>query len=214
MSTSSKPGNSLSHSDRPPCSITSPCSSNQVAHWRSPDPRVLASQCCCTRWPAWLFQPAGEVLLDGVPIRALDQSSRHRIGLILQSHGLASGLTAEENVALPLQVRGLDADEIAARCADMLDGVDLSPVATRLVDDLSGGQRQRVGVARALAGRPDVVLADEPTAELDPSSRERVLSLVLRPALPRSVVIASNDPEILEECTQVVHLRDGQIGAP
>jgi putative ABC transport system ATP-binding protein len=163
---------------------------------------------------AGLVPPTGgEVLLDGSPLRADDHATRARMGLILQTHGLASGLTAEENVALPLQVRGLSPDDIAARCAEMLEGVDLSPVATRLVDDLSGGQRQRVGVARALAGRPDVMLADEPTAELDPVSRERVLGLVLRPTVPRLVVIASNDPEIMAECAQVVHLLDGRISA-
>jgi len=163
---------------------------------------------------AGLVTPSsGAVLLDGSPVQAGDQSVRARIGLILQTHGLASGLTAEENVALPLQVRGLHPDDIADRCAEMLEGVDLSPVAARLVDDLSGGQRQRVGVARALAGRPDVMLADEPTAELDPVSRERVLGLVLRPSVPRLVVIASNDPEIIEECARVVHLLDGRISA-
>jgi putative ABC transport system ATP-binding protein len=156
---------------------------------------------------------SGRVLLDGAPMGTNDSSGRASFGLILQTHGLASGLTAEENVALPLQVRGLARDEIAARCAEELDGVDLLGVANRLVDDLSGGQRQRVGVARALAGHPDVVLADEPTAELDPVSRERVLSVVLGASLPRIVVIASNDPEIVEACAQTLHLRDGRVDA-
>jgi putative ABC transport system ATP-binding protein len=154
---------------------------------------------------------SGQVALDGTPVTAHDDSVRARIGLILQTHGLASGLTAEENVALPLQVRGLGREEIADRCREVLEGVDLLGQAHRLVDDLSGGQRQRVGVARALAGHPDVVLADEPTAELDPVSRELVLSMVFQASSPRIVLIASNDPEIVAACPEMLHLRDGRF---
>jgi ABC-type lipoprotein export system ATPase subunit len=78
------------------------------------------------------------------------------------------------------------------------------------VDELSGGQRQRVGVARALAGRLDVVLADEPTAELDPMNRALVLSLLLNPSACRIVLVAANDPELAEACDQVLRLRDGR----
>jgi ABC-type lipoprotein export system ATPase subunit len=157
---------------------------------------------------------SGRVLLDGQPVQSAGTSGAERVGLVLQTHGLASGLTAEENVALPLQVRGLERDDIAARCADALAAVGLSDVATRLVDTLSGGQRQRVGVARALAGQPDLMLADEPTAELDPVSRELVLTALFQPASPRIVVIASNDPEIVAACPQVIHLLDGRAVAP
>jgi putative ABC transport system ATP-binding protein len=133
------------------------------------------------------------------------------IGVVLQSHGLASGLTAEENVALPLQARGLDPDETARRCREALAAVDLDGAARRVVDGLSGGQRQRVGVARALATEPDVLVADEPTAELDPANRSRVLSLMLDGPPERIVLVASNDPEVAAACHQVLHLRDGRI---
>jgi putative ABC transport system ATP-binding protein len=148
----------------------------------------------------------GRVLLNGAPL-----GGASRFGLILQNHGLASGLTAEENIALPLQARGLDKDDIAARCVEALQAVDLGGAGRRLVDELSGGQRQRVGVARALAGRPDVMLADEPTTELDPANRALVLSLLLDRSAQRIVLIAANDPEITESCDQVVRLRDGRI---
>lgn len=151
----------------------------------------------------------GRVLLNGEPVGAAGVEVGHQVGLVLQSHGLATGLTAEENVALPLQAHGLAADEIEQRCIDALAAVGLSEVATRLVDNLSGGQRQRVGVARALAGQPGLMLADEPTAELDPVSRELVLSALLQPSTPRVVVIASNDPEIVHACAQEVHLVEG-----
>jgi putative ABC transport system ATP-binding protein len=148
----------------------------------------------------------GRVVLNGAP---LDGSSR--FGLILQNHGLASGLTAEENIALPLQARGLDKDDIAARCVEALQAVDLGGAGRRLVDELSGGQRQRVGVARALAGRPAVLLADEPTTELDPANRALVLALLLNRSAQRIVLIAANDPEVTESCDQVVRLRDGRV---
>jgi putative ABC transport system ATP-binding protein len=155
----------------------------------------------------------GAVLLDGLPLERDDPMTRDRFGLILQSQGLASGLTAMENVALPLQSRGLGRAGVADRALGALMAVDLVDVADRPVDDLSGGQRQRVGVARALAGSPEIFLADEPTAELDPANRARVLSLLLEPPAGRIVVIASNDPEVFGACTHVLHLRDGQVEA-
>ena len=120
-------------------------------------------------------------------------------------------MTAEENVALPLQQRGLPPAEVAARAGDSLAAVGLDQMGDRLAADLSGGQRQRVGVARALAGSPAIVIADEPTAELDPDNRARVLSLLLRPPSPRIVVLASNDPEVADACGRVLHLRDGRL---
>jgi putative ABC transport system ATP-binding protein len=154
---------------------------------------------------------SGRVLLDGDPLDRGDGVARSRFGVILQAQGLASGLTAEENVALPLQARGLDRKEVAARSRDALEAVGLDGAADRLVDGLSGGQRQRVGVARALAGSPEILVADEPTAELDPSNRSRILSLLLDPSAGRIVIIASNDPEVCSACSHVVHLRDGRV---
>jgi putative ABC transport system ATP-binding protein len=160
---------------------------------------------------AGLIAPTrGEVLLDGMAL-AVGDDGGCVIGVVLQSHGLASGLTAEENVALPLQARGLHPDETARRCREALATVDLDGAARRVVDDLSGGQRQRVGVARALAMEPDILVADEPTAELDPANRSRVLSLLLDGPPGRIVLVASNDPEVAGACDEVVHLRDGRI---
>jgi putative ABC transport system ATP-binding protein len=160
---------------------------------------------------AGLLAPTrGEVLLDG-GLPTVGDHGGSVVGVVLQSHGLASGLTAEENVALPLQARGLHPDETARRCREALAAVDLDEAARRVVDDLSGGQRQRVGVARALAMEPDILVADEPTAELDPANRSRVLSLLLDGPTGRIVLVASNDPEVAAACHEVVHLRDGRI---
>jgi len=161
-----------------------------------------------------LVPTRGRVFFEGGPAADDKVGTTHRIGVVLQTHGLAPGLSAAENVALPLQARGLRRGDIATRCQDALAAMDLLGAANRLVDDLSGGQRQRVGVARALAGRPDVVVADEPTAELDPSNRARVLAALLDPSLGRVVLIASNDPEVADACAHALRLRDGRIVAP
>lgn len=134
-------------------------------------------------------------------------------GLVLQVHGLVDGLSPEENVALPLQARGFCRAEVARRVGQSLRDVDLAKHSTRPVEELSGGERQRVGIARALALEPLVLVADEPTAELDSGNRERVLRLLTARALGGSiVVIASDDPEVLSVCGRVVVLDRGRIG--
>ncbi len=141
--------------------------------------------------------------------------TRATTGLILQTHGLVAGLTAEENVALPLQCRGVVRADAVRRTAQALADVDLSRHAARLVDELSGGERQRVGIARALASDPAILIADEPTAELDPGNRARVLTLLM--ALvhrARVVIVASDDPEVVGSCERAVLLEAGRIVEP
>jgi putative ABC transport system ATP-binding protein len=118
------------------------------------------------------------------------------------------------SVALPLSERDLTRSEMQTWTAEALEAVGLENAASLLVDDLSGGQRQRVGIARASAGRPDVILADEPTSELDLVNRSKVLTHLLRAASASIVVIASNDPEVVEACSEVIHLYDGHIQPP
>ena len=133
-------------------------------------------------------------------------------GLVLQIHGLVEGLSAEENVALPLQARGIERSEVARRVAQALRDVDLEKHAARPVEELSGGERQRVGIARALAIDPLVMVADEPTAELDSGNRERVLRLLMARANDGAiVVIASDDPEVLGVCGRVVVIDRGRL---
>lgn len=133
-------------------------------------------------------------------------------GLVLQVHGLVEGLSAEENVALPLQARRVDRAEVATRVGRSLHDVGLEKHAARPVEELSGGERQRVGIARALALEPLVLVADEPTAELDSGNRERVLRLLTERAQAGSiVVIASDDPEVLGACDRVVVLDRGKL---
>jgi ABC-type lipoprotein export system ATPase subunit len=173
----------------------------------------------CTVLAGGLRADEGGIVLDGRP---LAEAEPGRIGLVLQSHGLVDGLTVAENVTLPLQARGLPPPEITRRAGAALSDVRLDDESDRLVEELSGGERQRVGVARALAGDPELLVADEPTAELDPENRRRIVRLLLAPRLPpRILVVASDDPEVVEEFPRVVELkggsatiRPGQAGSP
>lgn len=149
----------------------------------------------------------GRVRLHGQP---LGRSTP--VGLVLQGHGLVAGLSAGENVALPLQERGLDPAAVAEQAGDALAAVGLAGRLQRLVEDLSGGERQRVGVARAIAGDPDLVVADEPTSELDPDNRARVLDLLLGgPGARRVVVVASDDPEVIGRVGRAIRLDRGRV---
>ena len=160
-----------------------------------------------------LLKPSdGRVTLDEVPVQAGDQAMRLRISMILQGYGLASALTARENVAITLQARRMARDQVRRRTESALVDVGLADVADHLIEDMSGGQQQRVAVARALVARPDVVLADEPTAELDAENRERIVDLLVR--LGHSgviVVIASHDPEVVGRCDDVLELDGGRV---
>jgi putative ABC transport system ATP-binding protein len=152
----------------------------------------------------------GQVLLDGEPL-AQSGDLRRRIGVVLQNHGLVSVLTAAENVAIVLQARGVDRAEVTQRTAEVLSALGLSDHSDRLVRDLSGGQRQRVGVARALVGAPEVLLADEPTSELDVERRAQVLTL-LREHAERGniVVVASHDQIVADSANRTLALVDGR----
>lgn len=152
----------------------------------------------------------GRVLVDGQPI-GTDEKSRQRFGVVLQNHGLVSVLTAAENVALPLQATGVPTLEVARLAQAGLEAVGLHAAADALVQDLSGGQQQRVAVARALAGSPDAVLADEPTSELVAEQRKAIVELLLRQSVGgRILVLASHDPEVVGVCDRQVWLVDGR----
>jgi putative ABC transport system ATP-binding protein len=137
-----------------------------------------------------------------------------RLAFVPQSLGLAPGLTAVENVALPMQARAvrIPAAEIERRSVAALGSVGLGGTEDRIVTDLSGGQRQRVAVARVLAGAPDVIIADEPTSELDADSRRQVLRLLLDAAARGCLVIlATHDPEVADFCDDWLELVDGRL---
>jgi putative ABC transport system ATP-binding protein len=147
---------------------------------------------------------AGVATVDDEPVGSVD---RRRIGVVTQPVVLAATLTVEENVSLPLQAAGRIGNEIDTAIAEVLAQLRLDRLADRLPAELSGGQRQRVATARAVIGRPRLVVADEPTSELDESSRDRVMD-VFRVAAGSgaAVVIATHDNEIADACDRTLVL--------
>ena len=151
---------------------------------------------------------AGTVTLDGAPVTPESEvGMRRRFGLVLQGYGLVAALTARENVAIVLQAAAVPRAQVRTRVEAVLERVGLVPVADHLVEDLSGGQQQRVAVARALVTAADVLLADEPTAELDAENRALIVSLLIERARTGTVVvIASHDPDVVTACDEVLDL--------
>ena len=155
---------------------------------------------------------AGEVTVGETRIRDRDSAIRAGVALIPQGNGLAGVLTAHENVAFPLLATGTGSGEVATRAAAALADVGLAESGDHLVEELSGGQQQRVAVARGLATEAPVLLADEPTSELDHANRGRVLDLLRAQASRGAVVImATHDPEAAAVCDAEVRLDDGRL---
>lgn len=160
---------------------------------------------------AGLTRPqVGEVRVGGVVPRDRDAACAAGVVLIPQDNALAGVLTAAENVLVPLLAAGVDAAEAHARTSAALDAVGLAAAGHQLIEELSGGQQQRVAVARGLAQRGQVVLADEPTSELDAANRARVVGL-LRAEADRgaTVVLATHDPDAAAACDAELHLDAG-----
>ncbi len=140
---------------------------------------------------------------------------RSRCGLVLQGYGLVSLLTAAENVELVLQARGLPPAEVTDRAEQALGQVGLAESADHLVEQLSGGQQQRVAVARAVVAEPELLLADEPTAELDHGTRDRILGVLAAQADRGAVVVlATHDRAVADIADDELVLRDGRPQPP
>jgi ABC-type lipoprotein export system ATPase subunit len=150
---------------------------------------------------------AGEVLVDGKP-RTGPPGPRDGVAMVLQGYGLVSLLTAAENIEIAVRAAGVPAREAQVIAATTLDDLGLGPHAGQIVEELSGGQQQRVAVARALARQPRLLIADEPTAELDLAARTIVLARMLGvTARGGAVVLATHDPEVAERCDHTLDLR-------
>ncbi len=159
---------------------------------------------------------SGRVLLDGqdlAQVRRLDRVRARSIGFIFQLHNLLPTLTALENVELPLRALGLDRRERAERARALLDAVDLPDRTGHRPAELSGGQRQRVAVARALANDPKVILADEPTGDLDQAAGRRVMDLLCRLRGERglTLVLVTHDLESAARAQRTIRILDGKV---
>jgi putative ABC transport system ATP-binding protein len=160
---------------------------------------------------------SGEVLVGGARLEAMSRDERARLrrrslGYVFQDFNLLSGLTAAENVSLPLELDGLAAKKARARALDALEELALGHKASRFPDELSGGERQRVAIARAAVGERRLILADEPTGSLDSLNGEVVMRLV-RAACRRGVaaVVVTHDAQAASWADRVVFLRDGRV---
>jgi putative ABC transport system ATP-binding protein len=159
----------------------------------------------------------GTYVLNSRPVQGLSLSERARIrnreiGFIFQSFNLIGDLTVFENVELPLTYRGMRASERRERCQQALERVGMAHRAKHLPSQLSGGQQQRVAVARALVGHPSILLADEPTGNLDSKNGEAVMELLRD--LHRSgstICMVTHDPRFARHADRTVHLFDGQV---
>ncbi|MBV9254472.1 MAG: ABC transporter ATP-binding protein [Actinobacteria bacterium] len=160
---------------------------------------------------------AGDVLLDGQPLaertdRELTEVRRHRVGFVFQFFNLVPVLTAAENAGLPLVIDGRPEAEQHERVTEILALVGIADVADQLPSQLSGGQQQRVAVARALVNKPSVILADEPTGNLDYRGGRDLMELFRRlHADGQSLVVVTHDPGIAAFAERVVFLRDGKV---
>ncbi|SCF26703.1 ABC transporter ATP-binding protein [Micromonospora chokoriensis] len=161
---------------------------------------------------AGLLRPRhGEVRVDGQPLRDRDHAVAHRIVLVPQDNGLSPILTAAENLQVALVADGVTPPEARRQTTAMLDRLGLAGQADQLVEELSGGQQQRTAVARGLALRAGVLLADEVTSELDAGNRQRVLDLLHDEARRgAAVVFATHDPEVAAACEAELHLVEGR----
>jgi lipoprotein-releasing system ATP-binding protein len=161
---------------------------------------------------------SGQVLIDGVDAGSLADAGRtairrDRIGFVYQFHHLLPEFTALENVILPQMIRGVSRAEAAIRAAQLLDGFGLTPRAAHFPGKLSGGEQQRVAIARALANRPGVLLADEPTGNLDVATSGRVFGELLHLVRDQGVaaLIATHNPDLAAKMDRRVTLRDGRV---
>jgi putative ABC transport system ATP-binding protein len=160
----------------------------------------------------------GQVLLEGVDLATLgdDQRTvirRQRMGFIFQSFNLLPAFTAEENVALPLELGGTSAAEARRRAADTLKLVGMSHRRGHLPSTMSGGEQQRTAIARALVMRPALLLADEPTGNLDSANGRQVTALLRRLATQeeQTIVMVTHDANVAAQADRLVRLRDGLV---
>jgi putative ABC transport system ATP-binding protein len=161
---------------------------------------------------------SGAVWVRGVPFAGLSEQQtvalrRDDLGFIFQDFGLIPVLTAAQNVGLPLRMIHTDAAARDARVAAVLDLVGLTDHAAQLPDELSGGQQQRVGIARALAVPPAILIADEPTAQLDAANATIVMDLLIELVHTEgiAVIVATHDPDLAARADRVLELHDGRV---
>ena len=158
----------------------------------------------------------GSIMLAGADITSMGEDTlaalrRDKVGIVFQAFRLIPSMTALQNVAVPLELAGRrDADEVAATA---LDSVGLGHRHSHLPDQMSGGEQQRVAIARAIATRPKILLADEPTGNLDSGTSEKVITTLFEATRTAgaALVLVTHDPALAERCSRVLTIEDGRI---
>jgi putative ABC transport system ATP-binding protein len=160
----------------------------------------------------------GAVNIDGVNIASLDDDARTRlrrekIGMVFQTFNLLPTLTALENISLPLRLQGQSRREADQRANAMIERVGLGGRVTHRPDELSGGERQRIAIARALIFQPPILLADEPTGNLDSKTGEEILGLLddLHREFNTTILMVTHNEEAAAHCDRILRLRDGKV---
>jgi len=166
-----------------------------------------------------LDEPSGGTLIvDGIEVLELNEVARTKfrlntLGYVFQDYALVPELTAEENVMLPLLMRGLEWNEARVTARGAIDGVGLIGKYQNLPSQLSGGEQQRVSIARAVAGKPKILFADEPTANLDTISGKQVIELItnLNQVDGQTVVMVTHEREYALGADRIIHMEDGVV---
>jgi putative ABC transport system ATP-binding protein len=160
----------------------------------------------------------GEIYLDGENIESLDESELaqirgKKVGFIFQQFNLVPNLTAKGNVALPMLFQGLDEEDRNEKAEELLKMVDLGDRMDHYPNQLSGGQQQRVAIARSLANDPEVILADEPTGNLDTKTGEKVMDFLTKLNKEgKTIIMVTHDPDLAKEHAKTIYsLRDGKV---
>ncbi|MCR8980773.1 ABC transporter ATP-binding protein [Brevibacillus laterosporus] len=162
---------------------------------------------------------SGQLRIDGDEVTGLNESQltkyrAKKIGFIFQAYNLISTMTAKENVMLSLMsAKGKSNSEMEQKTLELLDMVGMKERCDHLPSQLSGGQQQRVAIARALANQPSIIIADEPTGNLDSKTGKLILNLIcgLREKVGTTFIVATHDPNVAEISDRVLHILDGQI---
>ncbi|CAN5291208.1 ABC transporter ATP-binding protein [soil metagenome] len=155
----------------------------------------------------------GDRAITGASESAKIDMRRREIGFIFQNFALLSALTAAENIELPMRISGVPADQRGPRVAELLDVVGLADHAAQRPLELSGGQQQRLGIARAIANDPRLIIADEPTGQLDATNSELMMSLIAALVHQRGVaaLVSTHDPRMAAHADRTIEIRDGRI---
>ncbi len=166
------------------------------------------------------FPTKGRVFLDGKDVQKLSENQLARIrgktiGFVFQQFNLIPTLTALENVTLPMIFQRVPEKKRKEKAKALLEMVELKERISHRPAELSGGEQQRVAIARALSNDPEVIVADEPTGNLDSTSGEKIMQILkdLHQKEQKTIIVVTHDPNIASYCKEIVHIKDGQIAS-